>query len=79
MESRIRINAALTVFDQLRAAPWTERTRTELGATGTSRRPPGSTDTPLTRTVSGHLYNVFRKVGGTARGAVDLRLTHCLT
>ena len=102
MESRIRINAALTIFDRLRAAPWAERARTELGATGISRHQPGSTDIGLTpqelqiatlaasgltnkaigerlhlsaRTVSGHLYTVFPKLGVTARAGLRDALT----
>jgi DNA-binding CsgD family transcriptional regulator len=102
VESRIRINAALTIFDRLQAAPWAERARNELGATGVSRRQTGSTDVLLTpqelqiatlaasgltnkaigerlhlsaRTVSGHLYNVFPKLGVTARAGLRDALT----
>ncbi|MFC1402162.1 MULTISPECIES: AAA family ATPase [Streptacidiphilus] len=102
VESRVRINAALTVFDRLRAAPWAERARSELAATGVSRRQADSADVQLTpqelqiatlaasgltnkaigerlhlsaRTVSGHLYNVFPKLGVTARAGLRDALT----
>jgi ATP/maltotriose-dependent transcriptional regulator MalT len=102
VEARVRINDALTIFDRLRAAPWAERARNELGATGVSRRQADSTDVLLTpqelqiatlaasgltnkaigerlhlsaRTVSGHLYHVFPKLGVTARAGLRDALT----
>ncbi|MFC8260706.1 ATP-binding protein [Streptomyces sp. NPDC057291] len=102
VESRVRINAALTIFDRLRAAPWAERARNEMSATGLSRRQADASQVQLTpqelqiatlaasgltnkaigerlhlsaRTVSGHLYNVFPKLGVTARAGLRDALT----
>lgn len=49
VESRVRINSALTIFDRRRAAPWAERARNEVGAIGMSRRQAGTTDIQLLR------------------------------
>jgi DNA-binding NarL/FixJ family response regulator len=38
-DARTRLTPALGTFDQLRAAPWAERTRLELDATGITARP----------------------------------------
>jgi DNA-binding CsgD family transcriptional regulator len=40
-DARIHLSAALETFERLRAAPWAERARSELTATGTSVRPVG--------------------------------------
>ncbi|WUD70376.1 AAA family ATPase [Streptomyces sp. NBC_00510] len=48
-ESRGPLAAALSAFQHLGAAPWTERAETELRAAGTAKRRPGTT-TPHTLT-----------------------------
>lgn len=102
VESRVHLVAALALFDRLRAAPWAERARNEMKATGLSRRPADVSQVQLTpqelqiatlaasgltnkaigerlhlsaRTVSGHLYNVFPKLGVTARAGLRDALT----
>ena len=102
VESRVHLVAALALFDRLRAAPWAERARNEMNATGLTRRPADVSQVQLTpqelqiatlaasgltnkaigerlhlsaRTVSGHLYNVFPKLGVTARAGLRDALT----
>jgi ATP/maltotriose-dependent transcriptional regulator MalT len=102
VESRVYLTAALALFDRLRAAPWAERARNEMSATGLSRRQADVSQVQLTpqelqiatlaasgltnkaigerlhlsaRTVSGHLYNVFPKLGVTARAGLRDALT----
>ncbi len=97
-ESRIPLQAALTAFQKLGAAPWAARAELELRATGAIRTPSGARGaeslTPqelqiarlaasgLTnkqiakrlylspRTVGGHLYQIFPKLGITTRAAL---------
>ncbi len=97
-ESRIPLQAALTAFQKLGAAPWASRAELELRATGAIRTPSGARGadslTPqelqiarlaasgLTnkqiaerlylspRTVGGHLYQIFPKLGITTRAAL---------
>ncbi|WP_406351081.1 AAA family ATPase [Streptomyces sp. NBC_00658] len=102
VESRVHLTAALALFDRLRAAPWAERARNEMSATGLSRRQADVSQVQLTpqelqiatlaasgltnkaigerlhlsaRTVSGHLYHVFPKLGVTARAGLRDALT----
>jgi DNA-binding CsgD family transcriptional regulator len=95
-ESRAPLRSARDVFDALGAAPWGERARQELRASGeTSRAPKTDARNQLTphelqiaqmaagglsnreigqklyvshRTVSSHLYRIFRKLGVASRG-----------
>jgi DNA-binding CsgD family transcriptional regulator len=97
-ESRIHLQAALTAFEKLGAAPWVSRAELELRATGRTRTPSGAPGaTALTpqeleiarlaasgltnkqiaerlylsaRTVGGHLYQIFPKLGITTRAAL---------
>jgi DNA-binding CsgD family transcriptional regulator len=97
-ESRIHLQAALTAFQKLGAAPWASRAELELRATGAIRTPSGARGadslTPqelqiarlaasgLTnkqiakrlylspRTVGGHLYQIFPKLGIKTRAAL---------
>ena len=97
-QSRIHLQAALTAFQKLGAAPWASRAELELRATGATRMPSGARGadhlTPqelqiarlaasgLTnkqiaerlylspRTVGGHLYQIFPKLGITTRAAL---------
>jgi DNA-binding CsgD family transcriptional regulator len=49
VDARVQLRSALATFDKLGAAPWAERTRTELLATGeTARRRDDSTRLDLT-------------------------------
>jgi DNA-binding CsgD family transcriptional regulator len=97
-ESRLQLEAALSAFQKLGAAPWASRAELELRATGRTRT--SSADTPTViltpqelqiarlaasgltnkqiaerlflspRTVSGHLYRIFPKLGITGRAAL---------
>ena len=97
-ESRLYLQAALTAFEKLGAAPWASRAGLELRATGATRTPPsarsadaltpqelqiarlaasGLTNKQIAerlflspRTVGGHLYQIFPKLGITARAAL---------
>ena len=97
-ESRIHLQAALTAFQKLGAAPWASRAELELRATGATRMPSraqgadsltpqelqiarlaasGLTNKQIAarlylspRTVGGHLYQTFPKLGITTRAAL---------
>ena len=97
-ESRLHLQAALTAFQKLGAAPWASRAGLELRATGAIRTPSSARGTDsltpqelqiarlaasgLTnkqiaarlylspRTVGGHLYQIFPKLGITTRAAL---------
>ena len=97
-ESRIPLQAALTAFQKLGAAPWASRAELELRATGAIRTPSsargaesltpqelqiarlaasGLTNKQIAqrlylspRTVGGHLYQIFPKLGITTRAAL---------
>jgi len=97
-ESRIHLQAALSTFQKLGAAPWASRAERELRATGRTRMPParahaaaltpqelqiarlaasGLTNKQIAerlflspRTVGGHLYQIFPKLGITTRAAL---------
>ena len=97
-ESRIPLQAALTAFQKLGAAPWAARAELELRATGAIRTPSsargaesltpqelqiarlaasGLTNKQIAerlylspRTVGGHLYQIFPKLGITTRAAL---------
>ena len=97
-DSRTHLQAALTAFQKLGAAPWASRAELELRATGATRKLSGARGadslTPqerqiarlaasgLTnkqiakrlylspRTVGGHLYQIFPKLGITTRAAL---------
>jgi len=97
-QSRVHLQAALSTFGALGAAPWAARAERELRATGTTRpggsRAGGGVLTPQElqiarlaaagmtnkqiaerlylspRTVGGHLYQIFPKLGITTRAAL---------
>jgi len=97
-ECRIHLQAALTTFQKLGAAPWASRAELELRATGLARTPSsapgagaltpqelqiarlaasGMTNKQIAeqlflspRTVGGHLYQIFPKLGITTRAAL---------
>ncbi len=96
--ARSHLQAALTSFQRLRAAPWASRAEMELRATGPARAQSSTSGTAsLTpqerqiarlaasgmtnkqiarqlflspRTVGGHLYHIFPKLGVTTRAAL---------
>ena len=98
-ESRIHLQAALTAFQKLGAAPWAARAELELRAAGHAIKTPSSAPGAVAltaqelqiarlaasgmtnkqiaerlflspRTVGGHLYQIFPKLGITTRAAL---------
>ena len=97
-DSRVHLQAALTAFRALGAAPWASRSELELRATGLTRTPSvapgidsltpqelqiarlaaaGMTNKQIAerlflspRTVGGHLYQIFPKLGISTRAAL---------